>query len=60
MATEDNQCSVSLWHGLIRGKHGLIESLSNKIGGQSDSLEVIVVEHEEADKSEEVRQTERS
>ena len=51
---------MSLWHGLIRGKHGLIESLSNKIGGQSDSLEVIVVEHEEADKSEEVRQTERS
>lgn len=25
MAAEDNQCSVSLWHGLIRGKHGLTE-----------------------------------
>lgn len=34
-------------------------SLSNKIWGHSVSLEVTVMEHEEADKSEEGRQTER-
>lgn len=51
--------SVPLWCGPIRGKFGLIESLylSNGIRKHSDSLEVIAMEHEDADKSEEIRQT---
>lgn len=50
--------SVPLWCGPIRGNFGLIESLylSNRIRKHSDSLEVIVMEHEDADKSEEIRQ----
>lgn len=53
--------SVPLWCGPIRGKFGLIESLylSNGIRKHSDSLEVIAMEHEDADKSEEIKTDDR-